>query len=205
MFYHLNGVVAELEPNLAVIDCGGVGFAVTVTAVTQGRLKRGEKAKLYICEQVREDAFELYGFATAEEKRCFEMLISVSGVGPKAAVSILSANTTERVCMAIMSDDERVLTAAAGVGKRLAQRIILELKDKMQKQAADISLPGPGTGAAVPADAAGQTKLADVMSALTVLGYSRAECTAALKGLDLDALSLEDAIRAALRNISTRA
>ena len=200
MFYHLNGTVTDLEPNLAIVDCGGVGFAVTVSAVTLGRLNRGERAKLYICEQVREDAFELYGFSTAEEKRCFEMLISVSGVGPKAAISILSANTTERVCMAIMSDDERVLTAAAGVGKRLAQRIILELKDKMQKQSADMSLPNPAAG--VPASAGeGQTKLADVMSALTVLGYSRAECTAALKGLDLDALSLEDAIRAALRSM----
>ena len=201
MFYHLNGTITDLEPNLAVVDCGGVGFAVSTTAVTVGKLRRGERAKLYICEQVREDAFELYGFATLEEKRCFEMLISVSGVGPKAAVSILSANTTERVCMAIMSDDERVLTAAAGVGKRLAQRIILELKDKMRKQTADISLPG---AADVPAgvDAPEKTKLADVMSALTVLGYSRAECAAALKGLDLDALSLEDAIRAALRNIS---
>lgn len=202
MFYHLNGTVTDLEPNLAVVDCGGVGFAVNVTAVTLGRLKRGEKAKLYICEQVREDAFELYGFATAEEKRCFEMLISVSGVGPKAAVSILSANTTERVCMAIMSDDEKVLTAAAGVGRRLAQRIILELKDKMRKQGAD--LPTPGVSAAdMPASGPeGQTKLADVMSALTVLGYSRAECNAAVKGLDLNALSLEDAIRAALRSIS---
>ena len=203
MFYHLNGTVTDLEPNLAVIDCGGVGFAVTVSAVTVGRLRRGERAKLYICEQVREDAFELYGFATAEEKRCFEMLISVSGVGPKAAISILSANTTERVCMAIMSDDERVLTAAAGVGKRLAQRIILELKDKMQKQSADISLPGPTAGTVIPAAAGeGQSKLADVMSALTVLGYSRSECAAALKGLELDKLTLEDAIRAALRNIS---
>lgn len=201
MFYHLNGIVTDLEPNLAVIDCGGVGFAVSTTAVTVGRLRRGEQAKLYICEQVREDAFELYGFATLEEKRCFEMLISVSGVGPKAAAAILSANTTERVCMAIMSDDERVLTAAQGVGKRLAQRIILELKDKMQKQSAD--LPIPGAAADIPTAADGvQTKLADVMKALTVLGYSRSECAAAVKGLDLEAMSPEDAIRAALRNIS---
>lgn len=199
MFYHLNGTVTDLEPGLAVIDCGGVGFAVNTTAYTMGQLHRGEKGKLYICEQVREDAFELYGFATLGEKRCFEMLISVSGVGPKAAISILSANTPERVCMAVLNDDEKALTAAQGVGKRLAQRIILELKDKMGKQADDLA-PG-GAVPTVSAAAGDGTKLADVVSALTVLGYSRTECNAALKGLDLEALSLEDAIRAALRNM----
>ncbi len=199
MFYHLSGTVTDLEPGLAVVDCGGVGFAVNTTAYTMGQLHRGEKGKLYICEQVREDAFELYGFATLGEKRCFEMLISVSGVGPKAAISILSANTPERVCMAVLNDDEKALTAAQGVGKRLAQRIILELKDKMGKQADGLVSPGAMPTAA--AAAGDGTKLADVMSALTVLGYSRAECGAALKGLDLEALSLEDAIRAALRNM----
>lgn len=199
MFYYLNGTVAELEPNLAVIDCGGVGFAVSVSANTVSRLHRGEPAKLYIVEQVREDAFELYGFGTLAEKRCYEMLISVSGVGPKVAVAILSANTPERVCMAVMSDDEKALTAAAGVGKRLAQRIILELKDKMQKQSDDFVSPGTVSPAPVSGD--GQTMLTDVVSALTVLGYSRGECSAALKGVDLENLSLEDAIRAALRNM----
>ena len=199
MFYHLNGTVSELEPGLAVIDCGGVGFAVSTTANTVSQLHRGEAAKLYICEQVREDAFDLFGFATLGEKRCFEMLISVSGVGPKVALAILSSNTPERVCMAIMSDDEKALTAAQGVGKRLAQRIILELKDKMQKQSDDFVVPG--TAPVVSVDAAGQTKLSDVMSALTMLGYSRAECTAALKGVDVENLALEDVIRAAVRNM----
>ncbi len=199
MFYHLNGTVTDLEPGLAVLDCGGVGFAVYTSGYTVGQLRRGERAKLYICEQVREDAFDLYGFATLGEKRCFEMLISVSGVGPKAAMSILSANTPERVCLAVLNDDEKALTAAAGVGKRLAQRIILELKDKMGKQAEDI-VP-PGSVQVVSTAAADGTKLADVMGALTVLGYSRAECAAAVKGLDLEAMSLEDAIRAALRGM----
>ena len=198
MFYHLNGTVAELEPGLAVIDCGGVGFAVNTTANTLGQLHRGKTAKLYICEQVREDAFELFGFATLGEKRCFEMLISVSGVGPKAAVAILSVNTPEHVCMAVLGDDEKALTAAQGVGKRLAQRIILELKDKMGKQAEDFG----GSGAAPVLPAAGEgSALNDVMSALTVLGYSRAECAAAVKGLELESMSVEDAIRAALRNM----
>ena len=199
MFYHLSGTVTDLEPGLAVVECGGVGFAVSTTAYTVGQLRRGEKAKLYICEQVREDAFELYGFATLGEKRCFEMLISVSGVGPKAAISILSANTPERVCLAVLNDDEKALTAAQGVGKRLAQRIILELKDKMGKQAEELA--PKGAAVSVPAAASDSSKLSDVLSALTVLGYSRTECTAAVKGLDLEALSLEDAIRAALRNM----
>ncbi len=200
MFHHLNGTVTDLEPGLAVIECGGVGFAVNTTAYTMGQLRRGENAKLYICEQVREDAFDLYGFATAGEKRCFEMLISVSGVGPKVAIAILSSNTPERVCTAIMSDDERALTAAPGVGKRLAQRIILELKDKIQKQSGDLA-PAAGGPVAAAADSGDHTKLADVMSALTVLGYSRAECAAAVKGLDLESMSLEDTIRAALRGM----
>ncbi len=199
MFYHLNGTITEMEPGLAVIDCGGVGFAVNTTANTLGQLQRGKSARLYICEQVREDAFDLYGFATLGEKRCFEMLISVSGVGPKAAVAILSVNTPEHVCMAVLGDDERALTAAQGVGKRLAQRIILELKDKMGKQADELS--GAAGTAPVVAAAGEKTRMADVMSALTVLGYSRAECTAAMKGVDVDALSVEDAIRAALRNM----
>ena len=200
MFHHLSGTITDMEPNLAVIECGGVGFAVNTTAYTMGQLHRGENAKLFICEQIREDAFDLYGFATAGEKRCFEMLISVSGVGPKVAVAILSSNTPERVCTAIMSDDERALTAAPGVGKRLAQRIILELKDKIQKQTGDFA--PADIGSTVPSGGSGeQTKLADVMSALTVLGYSRAECAAAVKGLDLESMGLEDAIRAALRGM----
>ena len=203
MFYHLSGTITDMEPGLAVIDCGGVGFAVNTSAYTVGQLHRGERAKLYISEQVREDAFDLYGFATQGEKRCFDMLISVSGVGPKAALSILSAGSPEKVCMAVMSDDERTLTAAQGVGKRLAQRIILELKDKIQKQTEGMALPEVG-GAAVQSTAEAG-KLADVVSALTALGYTRAECTAALKGLELEDMTLENAIRAALRNISSRA
>ena len=195
MFYHLNGTVTDMEPGLAVIECGGVGFGVQVTANTLSQLHRGESAKLYICEQVREDAFELFGFGELGEKRCFEMLISVSGVGPKVAMAILSAATPEKLCMAIVSGDEKTLTAAPGVGKRLAQRIILELKDKMEKQAVGLG----GSSAAVPG-ADSQAKLADVMSALTVLGYSRSECTQAIQGLDLSR-PLEDIIRAALRNM----
>lgn len=199
MFYHLRGIVTDMEPGVAVVECGGVGFCVNTTANTLSQARLGAEIKLYICEQVREDAFELYGFATLSEKRCFEMLVSVSGVGPKAAVSILSANTPEGVCMAVMSGDERALTVAQGVGKKIAQRVILELKDKMQKQAGDFSLPGPDAAVTTGPDAA-QSKLSDAASALAVLGYSSSEAAAALKGVDMSR-PLEDIIRAALRNM----
>ncbi len=197
MFHHLSGIITEVEPSLAVIECGGVGFSVSTTSNTLAAIHRGEKAKLFISEQIREDAFDLYGFAQEGEKRCFDMLISVSGVGPKAALAILSLNTPEQVFMAILNDDERAITSAPGVGKRLAQRIILELKDKIQKQSG--SLPEEIAGNL--SVESGSTKLSELISALMVLGYSRAECSAAVKGLDLESLSLEDAIRAALRGM----
>ena len=134
MLYHIDGTVAELEPNLAVIDCGGVGFALNITAATAAALKPGAKAKLYVYEAIGEANFDLYGFVGKSEKRCFEMLTTVSGVGPKAALSILSYNSPEALAMAVINNDEKALTAAPGVGKRIAQRIILELKDKLSKE-----------------------------------------------------------------------
>ncbi|MGM9614471.1 MAG: Holliday junction branch migration protein RuvA [Oscillospiraceae bacterium] len=198
MFYHIKGTITDMEPGMAVIECGGVGFAVNTSANTLSQLRPGTEAKLYISEQVREDAFELYGFYTLAEKHCFEMLTSVSGVGPKAAVSILSSNTPEGVCMAVMSGNEKALTVAAGIGKKIAQRVILELKDKISKQAGDFALPD--TGFTVPAGDSAQNKMADAASALGVLGYSSAESAAALKGVD-QSLPLEEIIRAGLRNM----
>ena len=135
MFYHLEGVVSDIDINLAVIDCGGVGYAVNTTANTLSRLKVKEKAKIYISEYIKEDCFDLYGFATLSEKRCFEMLLTVSGIGPKAAQAILSTSTPEALAMAIMTGDEKAITVAQGVGKKIAQRVILELKDKVSKEA----------------------------------------------------------------------
>lgn len=198
MFYHLKGTITDIESNMAVLDCGGVGFSVNTSMNTLSQIRLGENIKLYICEQVREDAFELFGFKTLGEKHCFEMLISVSGVGPKAALSILSANTPEGVCMAVMSGNEKALTVAQGIGKKIAQRVILELKDKMQKQAGDFS--AENTSFAVPADTEEQTKMSDAASALAVLGYSSSECASALKNVDMS-MPLESIIRAALRNM----
>lgn len=198
MFYYINGIVAELEPNLAVIDCGGVGYSLSTTAYTIGQLKLGEKAKLYTYLNVKEDAFDLYGFAGKTEKRCFELLIGVSGVGPKAALSILSTTTPESLMMNIISGNDKALTAAPGVGKKIAQRIILELKDKVAKETGEISFSDSGFR---PLAAPGSGKLADAAAALTVLGYSSPEINAALKAVDVEKLSLEEIIKAALKQM----
>ena len=199
MFYYVNGTVAHLAPYLAVIDCGGVGYACRTTNNTLTRLKKGETARLYTYLNVREDAMELYGFYSENELNCFQMLIGVSGVGPKAALSILSAATPESLAMSIITGDEKALTVAQGIGKKIAQRIILELKDKLAKgqtvSAAGESVAGPAV-TIIP-----QNKLSEASAALAVLGYSQAEINVALKGIDIDNQSLEQIIRLALKNM----
>lgn len=198
MFHHIRGTVFDLAPNLAVIECGGVGFELNITAYTAASLKVGETATLYIKEQVREDAFELFGFGQREERRCFEMLLGVSGVGPKAALAILSAVSPEGLAMAVISGDEKALTAAQGVGKKIAQRILLELKDKMSKESAGFS----GLSGVSPAAPAGAgSKLGDAAAALAVLGYGSAEISAALKNVDTENNSLEDIIKLSLKQM----
>ena len=198
MFYYINGTVAEIQNMLAVVDCGGVGYALNTTVNTLAALKVGEKAKLYTYLNVREDCFDIYGFATLSEKHCFELLIGVSGVGPKAALSILSANTPDALAMAILTEDEKALMVAQGIGKKIAQRVILELKDKMSKQSPELAKGAtviPGTVAT------GSNKATDAAAALAVLGYGSAEISAALKGIDVDNLALEDIIKQALRKM----
>ena len=199
MYYYVSGEVAHVEPYLAVIDCGGVGYACRTTTFTLSQIKKGDKAKLFTYLGVREDAMDLYGFASAEELKLFQQLISVSGVGPKAALNILSAGTPANLALAIITGDEKSLTAAAGVGKKLAQRIILELKDKLAKgqtvSAAGESVAGPAV-TIIP-----QNKLSEASAALAVLGYSQAEINVALKGIDIDNQSLEQIIRLALKNM----
>ncbi len=192
MLYYVSGAVAVLEPGLAVIDCGGVGYGCRVTAYTAAQLKLNQTAKLFITESIREDAFDLYGFINREEQRCYELLTSVNGVGPKAAMAILSAGP-QNFTLAVMTGDEKLLTAAQGVGKKLAQRIILELKDKMGSTA-ELDFSG-GVTAAVPVQS---NAAAMATAALQELGYSPAEINAALKGVDPDA-STEEMVRFALR------
>ena len=199
MFYYINGVVAERLPNVAVIDCGGVGFEINTSAYTLSQLKTGEKAKLFVYTYIKEDTFSFFGFATKSEKRCFEMLIGVSGVGPKAAVSILSSMTPENLMMNILSGNDKALTAAPGVGKKIAQRIVLELRDKMAKETEEISFSGGPDFA--PAGEGSSNKLSDASAALAVLGYSASEINAALKHVDMESMSLEEVIKAALKQM----
>ena len=198
MFYYLSGVVAEMEANLAVIDCGGVGYACATTNYTLSQLKKGEKAKLYTYMNVREDAVDLFGFSSQSELHSFKLLLGVSGVGPKAALSILSANTPANLAMAVVMGDEKALTAAPGIGKKLAQRIILELKDKLAKEQSSF---GPDTGGSVPVMVLPNDKAKEAGAALAVLGYSGSEVAAALKGIDMDAMPLEEIIRQALKRM----
>lgn len=199
MFYYLDGTVAELLPYLAVIDCGGVGYACKTTNNTLASLKKGQRGKLYTYLNVGEDVFDLYGFATQKELATFKMLIGVSGVGPKAALAVLSAGTPESLAMAIVTGDEKALTAAPGIGKKIAQRIILELKDKMARESGgELDFSG-GKGA--PAAAVFSNKATEAAQALAVLGYTSAEVSMALKGIDVEGLPLEEIIRQSLKKM----
>ncbi len=198
MFYYVKGPLVHVAPFLAVVDCGGVGYACRTTNNTLAQLQKGKEAKLYTYLNVREDAMELYGFASENELNCFQMLLSVSGVGPKAALSILSATTPEGLAMSIITGDEKSLTVAQGIGKKIAQRIILELKDKLAKgqlPAAGESYGGTGV-TVIP-----ENKASEAAAALAVLGYSQSEIGTALKGLDLEQLKLEEIIKQALKKM----
>lgn len=199
MFYYVKGPVVHMAPYLAVVDCGGVGYACRTTNNTLARLRKGETATLYTHLNVREDAMELYGFASENELSCFQLLISVSGVGPKAALSILSSTSPEGLATSIITSDEKALTVAPGIGKKIAQRIILELKDKLAK--GQLSTPGGesygGTGVTV----IPQNKASEAAAALAVLGYSQAEAAAALKDIDMETLALEEIIKQALKKM----
>ena len=194
MLYYVSGTVTVLEPGLAVVDCGGVGYGCRVTAYTAAQLKLNQTAKLFITESIREDAFDLYGFISREEQRCYELLTTVNGVGPKAAMAILSSGP-QNFTMAVMTGDEKLLTMAQGVGKKLAQRIILELKDKIGGSSVELDFSA-GNVAVAPVQAGNNVGLAT--AALQELGYSASEIHSALKGADPNA-STEEIVRFALR------
>ncbi len=200
MFYFLKGTVALMEPGLAVLDCGGVGYACKTTNYTLGGLQMGKPATLYTHLSVREDGVELYGFATKEEKRLFLQLISVSGVGPKAALSILSTTPPSQLALSIITEDVKTLMMAPGIGKKSAQRIVLELRDKLAKEQGE--LPAASAGVTVSDDhlRIPEDKVAEASAALAVLGYSQPEIQQAIRGLDLESLSREEIIKAALKN-----
>jgi len=199
MFYYLEGLVTVIAMNLAVIDINGVGYACFTTLSTLSHLEMNKKAKLYTYCNVKEDAFDIYGFYDVSEKRAFEQLLSVSGVGPKAALSILSSASPELLALAIINDDESALTIAQGIGKKLAQRIMLELKDKVSKEMPALK----ATGYVPTGDISGQpegSKQRDAAAALAVLGYGQGEISAAMRNLDVNSLSVEEIIREVLKN-----
>ena len=198
MFYYLSGTVAEIEANLAVIDCGGVGYACSTTNYTLSQLKKGERAKLYTYMNVREDAVDLFGFASQSELHSFKMLIGVSGVGPKAALSILSSTTPGNLAMSVVMGDEKALMAAPGIGKKIAQRIILELKDKLAKEQQSGGFEAGGVSISVPQQ---NSKTGEASAALAVLGYGSQDIAAALRGIDMENLPLEEIIRQALKKM----
>ena len=196
MFYYLDGTVAHVEAYLAVIDCGGVGYACKTTGTTIAQLKVGSRGKLYTYLNVAEGVFDLYGFATQGELGSFRQLLGVSGVGPKAALAILSSCTPQHLAAAVITGDEKALTAAPGIGKKIAQRIILELKDKLAQDTSDAGLP---ISALAPAGE--KSKAVEAAQALGVLGYSTQEVSAALKGIDVENLPLEEIIRQSLKRM----
>lgn len=197
MFYYLDGTLTEREPGLAVVDCGGVGYSLTVSLTTSDTLsaKVGSRVKLYTYLQVREDGVELFGFRDKDELDCFKLLIGVSGVGPKAAMAVLSVFTTDRFRLAVCTEDTKALAKAPNVGAKTAARIVLELKDKI----AGMTLRTPQPGAAASTAPATGGKLGDAIEALMTLGYDRASAMSALSGLDAEKLSLNDLISQALR------
>ena len=203
MFYYLSGTVAEIDANLAVIDCGGVGYACATTNYTLSQLKKGESAKLFtymnINTNAKDDVVELFGFASQSELKSFKMLINVNGVGPRAALSILSSTTPANLAMSIVMEDEKALMAAPGIGKKIAQRIILELKDKLAREQGSVGFTDV-QGAGVPV-ARPNNKASEAAAALQVLGYGSQEISAALRGVDMEKLSLEEIIRQALKQM----
>lgn len=202
MFYYISGRLAMANPSTAVIDAGGVGYKLTISENTYNALPprhtvENPTAKLFTYMAVREDGIELFGFATETELSSFKMLLSVSGVGPKAAISILSLLTPERFALAVCTEDRKTISKANGIGPKTAARIILELKDKLMKETDIDSAAQASIESAVPVKT-NSGKLSEAQDALMVLGYSRSEALNVLKSIDTQSLSLEDIIKKAL-------
>jgi Holliday junction DNA helicase RuvA len=200
MFYSLRGTLLHTEPNMAVVECGGVGFKCMTTMNTLRTLpKIGGEVTLYTHLNVREDAMDLFGFASQGELNCFKMLIAISGVGPKVGLAILSELAPEQVAMAVSTGDSKSLTRASGVGPKLAQRIVLELTDKVKKMAMT-------SGSFVPEDAgivSASSNISEAVNALTVLGYAPTEAASVAAKFD-SSLPVEEIIRLSLREIASR-
>ena len=202
MFYSLTGKLVHMEPGVVAIECGGVAFKCFTSMNTQKNMPRiGETATVYTHLNVREDALDLYGFSTKSELNCYKMLTTISGVGPKAALSILSEMTPEGVAMAAASGDSKKFTKASGVGPKLAQRIVLELKDKVAKGFVEGINLEDVAGAA--SDAPAAQGAGQAIAALVSLGYSQSEAALAVSKID-NTLPVEEIIKLALRGMAGR-
>ena len=199
MFYYISGKVAVIEPGMVVIDAGGVGYAINTSYTSARSVKTGEQATFYTYLHVREGIFDLYGFGRREELSCFKQLIAISGVGPKAALAILGAVTPEKLALCVISGDEKALTAAPGIGKKLAQRILLEMKDKMSKD--QLEAASGSSGIVMPDLTVPGGAMEDALAALAVLGYPRAVAVNALQGVDTAGLATDEIVRAALKRL----
>ncbi len=198
MIYSLNGRVAYALGDTAVIECGGVGYACKTTLGTLSELSVGETATLYTHLAVREDAVELFGFYSLEELECFRLLISVSGVGARFALAILSSMTPSSMAMAIASGNQKEFSKVKGIGPKIAQRIVMELKDKITREPAEAlgqegaSLAGLAAGSAVQ----------EAVAALVVLGYSQSEAVSAVSGCGED-MAADEIIKQALKRLAS--
>ena len=183
MLYHVNGVLEYCEQSFAVVDCGGVGYKLTISDNTYSGIvsQLNQKVKLYTNLQVREDGVELFGFKTLDELNAFKLLITVSGVGPKAAMAILSLLTPDKLSMAITGEDTKAIAKANGVGAKTAARVVLELKDKIAKQPFAVSTTMGGEPVTIIPKS---SNLSEALEALVVLGYSRSDAQRALGGID---------------------
>lgn len=196
MIYNLRGTLTYCDQNFAVVECGGVGFKCFTTLTTLREIgKVGNEVNLYTHLSVREDAMDLFGFASKEELESFRLLISVSGIGPKAAVAILSEMTPDRLAVCIASGDAKMLTKAQGVGKKTAERVVLELKDKMG------SIGSSDVAAAAAAGSAEGTDSAEAVQALVALGYTQSDAAVVIGRLD-PSLSVDEMIRIGLKELA---
>lgn len=200
MIYSLNGEVTHISQNFIVVECGGVGYACRSTSTAVSKASVGEKIKLYTYLNIREDAAELFGFADESELNCFKMLLSVSGVGPKVAIAILSDIKPQEFALAVVNDDSKTITRAQGVGLKLAQRIILELKDKLKK---DSSAFASAEIPQINLNVASGNAVSEAMTALMVLGFTNSQAQKALSGLP-DGLSVQELVKEGLKRLSGR-
>ena len=194
MYYYIKGTLVQKSDNYIVVDANGVGYMIyTSLNSMQNTGEIGKKITIYTYLHVREDVMDLFGFTTIEEKNMFMHLISVSGVGPKAALSILSVTTPAKFALAVITNDVKTITKATGVGPKMAQRVILELKDKMKTDELEIDLEDES-------DDILSDNRSEAISALVVLGYSSNDAQKAVKGID-GTLSVEEIIKKALAGL----